>query len=307
MSHPSRAVSQSHVLSTSLPLSQPLHPVSRTRNQNSAHRRCPSSPLGSICSGVDRTYVPDCQTCHRESLFTASTHVPWQHELPRFQAREKANSALKFDSWRRQPRAPARYRAGGNTQCWNSATIARARQARICFTDSYFWVDQGVLFWGNLLQVESRLRYELAVLSWVATIILGRGIEKGLLLSFVVFPLLERKSVLSFCHCVFTIYHYLHIIFLACLSPAYTYTIPLRRFPGHTQPWTSSSQNEHGRHSLRRKRTGRRRPPHHPQWQWQRSPAIPQPFRRQRRPALHNHLPRPCLASPHSRRSHRRS
>ena len=63
MSYTSRGVAQSHVLSTSLPPSQHLYPVTRTRNQNSAYRRWPSSPLN-LCSSVDRTYMPDCQICH---------------------------------------------------------------------------------------------------------------------------------------------------------------------------------------------------------------------------------------------------
>lgn len=127
MSHPSRAVSQSHVLSTSLPPSQPLHPVTRTRTLNSAHRRCPSSPLETPAV-VLTARMPDLSP---RSLFTASIQVNLAvGRIPCFQARESPEErlnparALKFDSWRRQPRAQARYRAGGNTQCWNSATQA---------------------------------------------------------------------------------------------------------------------------------------------------------------------------------------
>jgi len=96
MSQTSRAVSHNHVLSTSLPPSQPLHPVTRMRNQNSAHRRCPSSPLETSALLLTARI---CQTCHHESLFTASTHVTLAGmTFHAFQAREPSAQRLNPSS-----------------------------------------------------------------------------------------------------------------------------------------------------------------------------------------------------------------
>ena len=179
MSHASRALSQSHVLSTSLPPSQPLHPVTRTRKPNSAHRRWP--PL-TLCSTVDRTYTPDCRICHSAAHRKYICAVA-AGRLPCFQARgwpeERLNSlALCSKSIRGggNPVLQPDIAPGGNTQYWNSATIARARQARIFASPTRTcWVDQGGFF--SLGQscckwkVVGGIRW--LVLSWVASIILG--------------------------------------------------------------------------------------------------------------------------------------
>ena len=61
-----------HVLSTSLPLPSASASGNPNAQLNNAHRRCPFI----YCSSLDRTYMPECQIT--TSLFTASTHVPWQ-------------------------------------------------------------------------------------------------------------------------------------------------------------------------------------------------------------------------------------
>lgn len=153
----------------------------------------------------------------------------------------------------------ARYRAGGNTQCWNSAVTGdgprgQGRQGyasptRICP------VDQGFFGLGQVSGSGKSFGYSLAGLVLVAIYHSWKRNKNRS--EFRIF--LREESALSL------------LITLCYLYLSFLYTGFLCRHiqdssataSQDTQPWTSRPANRHGRHTLLRKRPRRRRSPRH--------------------------------------------